>query len=137
VISTTVPRGLPGHTIDIPVERGEAVWRGFREPVDIRIDTGADITVVPYDLLPRFAKANGGTPPSAVDTFTYRVATSQYVLLDIFELDFDLPNLNKYFHTVPVIELDVPYVLLGIHRCLELCTVRCDYNAFPAPKSSL
>lgn len=120
------------HNIPVPLVAGQIHDRlfGVTQSADIRIDTGADISVVPIGFVKNFGlkKAN------AVDSLSYRVSSTYQVLKDVFELDFILPAPHPKITRVHAIELDMPYALLGVLKAFEAYDLRCD---FPPQKISI
>ena len=113
------------HQIPVPLVAGQIHDRrfGVTQSADIRIDTGADISVVPLGFISNF----GLNKTHRVDAISYRASSNYQVLKDVFELDFLLPSPHPQMARVHAIEIDMPYALLGVLKAFETYDVRCDF----------
>ncbi len=123
-ISITYGSGIV-HSLTVPLVAGHIHDRlfGGRINADIRVDTGADVSVVPVGTLNKL----GLSRSSRIDRLAFRVSASTVVWKDVFELDFILPSPHPSLATVHVIEHDFPYAVLGVLRGIGHHDVRCNF----------
>lgn len=89
----------------------------------VRIDTGADISVIPEDWEQRLL----------LDSLTHSRSSFEICGQDhavyLLEATVTLPGSSPLqFDSLPVIVMNFPLMLLGIHECLEHCRLSIDWR---------
>src|SRR5512140_652273 len=99
-----VPLSKAPAVIHVPVLAGQVESRHFsiRLPVDIRIDTGADISVIPEGYM----RSLNYSRVHEVDSFHWRQSANSRVLKPVYEVNFILGNGYPTISQARVIELD-------------------------------
>ena len=117
--------GGGSHSFQAPFVQGvaENPVEARKVPYRMRVDTGADISVVPTKL----AKRLWLTPDASLGKFEYCGPNGQTLQLSIYRLNFAIAGLPP-MSDIHAVAMDVPYVLIGVWTCLEKFRVDCDFT---------
>jgi hypothetical protein len=115
--SVTLHAPLLDGVVHHPLDRTREI------PFPMRIDTGADISVIPRKVFRHLQ-----LQPDGDQKFPHCGPDRETQLLSIYRVDIELVGDDpQVMHGVQVVVLPVPYVLIGLWTCLEYCDLRCDF----------